>query len=287
MEPPALIVSGDDDPAHPREEMEDLAILSPHTDLEIIPGAGEAVMEDQPAAFVEVVTRWLKRARSRRMTTDEEALERGEATMWPAPDDLREPAVGTMPTTRAEPLEHASTSTGEPTTLPTDEPDMPVTTSDPPAPDASAASEAAHPDVENEDDPAPLPPSEAAIPPSPAVEPVTPAEAITPAGPTVSEPIGTRTEEIPTSDAVPAPPLTAGWQQTRTEHRGPGNQPRKPGGGNSHRLGKSREHGEGHLAAPSESQEGHADRQSGNRQSGNRHDGTGHRRPGERRHGSS
>ena len=74
LEPPVLLISGDRDLRHPAQEMEDLAVLNPHADLDVIEGAGEAVFEDQPAAFVEAITSWLESARERQSLTTEELL---------------------------------------------------------------------------------------------------------------------------------------------------------------------------------------------------------------------
>ncbi|MBF6590075.1 MAG: alpha/beta fold hydrolase, partial [Ktedonobacterales bacterium] len=114
LEPPALIVSGGDDPGHPREEMEDLAILSPHTDLEVIPGAGESVMEDQPAAFAEVVTRWLESGRGRHTLSDEALLppikSAAPSVAERTTSALRESPIKVIPTSQSEILEDAPAS---------------------------------------------------------------------------------------------------------------------------------------------------------------------------------
>ncbi len=65
LEPPVLVVGGTRDPRHLPEEMEDLAILNPHADLDIIEDAGDAAFEDQPAAFVESTRGWLQSKRLR------------------------------------------------------------------------------------------------------------------------------------------------------------------------------------------------------------------------------
>ena len=73
LEPPALIVSGSLDRIHPPTEMEDLAVLNPHADLEVIPDAGELAYRDQPDAFAATVTRWLSTPQTRHLL-DESAL---------------------------------------------------------------------------------------------------------------------------------------------------------------------------------------------------------------------
>lgn len=73
LEPPVLIMSGERDRAHPRVDMEDIAVLNPHADLDVIPGASDVVFEDQPEAFVAAVERWLETPATRH-TLDESAL---------------------------------------------------------------------------------------------------------------------------------------------------------------------------------------------------------------------
>jgi pimeloyl-ACP methyl ester carboxylesterase len=73
LEPPVLIVSGERDRQHPRVDMEDIAILNPHADLEVIPSAADVVFEDQPDLFLAALTRWLETPASRH-TLDESAL---------------------------------------------------------------------------------------------------------------------------------------------------------------------------------------------------------------------
>jgi pimeloyl-ACP methyl ester carboxylesterase len=59
LRPPVLIISGDEDPRRPVEMMEELAILNPHADLDVLTSAGEAVFEDQPTMFAEALLDWL------------------------------------------------------------------------------------------------------------------------------------------------------------------------------------------------------------------------------------
>ncbi len=73
LEPPLLLISGEHDPRRPREAMEDLAVLNPHADLDVIARAGELVFEDQPGAFVAAVTSW-RGTPADRHVLDESAL---------------------------------------------------------------------------------------------------------------------------------------------------------------------------------------------------------------------
>jgi pimeloyl-ACP methyl ester carboxylesterase len=59
LEQPSLIISGEDDPRHLPEEMEDLAVLNPRADLDILPGIGAAILEERPNEFLHFVDRWL------------------------------------------------------------------------------------------------------------------------------------------------------------------------------------------------------------------------------------
>lgn len=83
LEPPVLIISGERDRAHPRVDMEDVAVLNPHADLDVIPGAADVVFEDQPEAFVASVERWLATPASRHVL-DESALLYPPSTGGPA-----------------------------------------------------------------------------------------------------------------------------------------------------------------------------------------------------------
>jgi pimeloyl-ACP methyl ester carboxylesterase len=59
LEQPSLIISGEDDPFHPPEEMEDLAILNPRADLDILPDAGTAVLAEHPGDVLHQLAIWL------------------------------------------------------------------------------------------------------------------------------------------------------------------------------------------------------------------------------------
>ncbi len=94
LEPPVLIISGERDPRRAREAMEDLAVLNPRADLDVIPGAGEAVFEDRPDAFMGAIQQWL-RAPTGRNLLDESALLPSLDTPEPSePAEPTEPVVG-------------------------------------------------------------------------------------------------------------------------------------------------------------------------------------------------
>ncbi|HSJ40864.1 MAG TPA: alpha/beta fold hydrolase, partial [Xanthobacteraceae bacterium] len=45
LQPPVLLISGGEDHEHSPEAMEDLAVLNPHADLDVLPGAGDTAFE--------------------------------------------------------------------------------------------------------------------------------------------------------------------------------------------------------------------------------------------------
>ena len=92
LEPPVLIISGERDPRRTREAMEDLAVLNPRADLDVIPGAGAAVFEDQPETFVGAVQQWLSAPAGRNLL-DESALLPPLDTLAAASEPT-EPTVG-------------------------------------------------------------------------------------------------------------------------------------------------------------------------------------------------
>jgi pimeloyl-ACP methyl ester carboxylesterase len=213
MAPPALIVSGGDDPTHPREDMEDLAILSPHTDLEVLPGAGAAVMEDQPAAFVEIVTRWLEQEQAPQVMREARVLPLGDVPTGSPPTDPTAPRIEAATASGAEPLEDAPTDPGVP------------------------------PTSEIRDDP----PSSLPLPDDPAFSTETAAQAQAVA---TSEPEATATmppltveeETGVVGDSTQAPGAEGLQAQTGTSDRGSASRPRNPGRRNSRPLDRAREH---------------------------------------------
>jgi pimeloyl-ACP methyl ester carboxylesterase len=299
MEPPALIVSGADDPSHPREDMEDLAILSPHTDLEVIPGAGASVVEDQPAAFTEVVTRWLKSERQRQVARDEALLPRLDS---PAPSQSVPPDQADAEL-REAPLEVKSATRDELTEQAPEVTPPPKATSDRPASEADAASEAparpasedtvigsAMPVPEVEQSPTATAPQVTPAPPpsGPMTEPLTAMP--TPDHP--AEPQATE-DETPTAKApaqppparrsAATPPVTppsgeapdAADQPPPRSYRSAPTQPRNP----TSRNGRPRQ-------APSSGTSGEGRSASDRQGNGTGHEGggrNGHRRHGERR----
>jgi hypothetical protein len=60
LEQPSLIICGEDDPHHPPEEMEDLAILNPRADLDVLPGVGTTVLEENPGDVLHLIDLWVK-----------------------------------------------------------------------------------------------------------------------------------------------------------------------------------------------------------------------------------
>jgi hypothetical protein len=68
VQPPLLLLAGDRDVRRPRDIMEDLAILNPYAELEIIPAAGASVFEDQPLRFLAAFNAWVERPTIRQRT---------------------------------------------------------------------------------------------------------------------------------------------------------------------------------------------------------------------------
>ena len=87
LEPPVLLISGDEDPTHPVDAMEELAILNPHADLDVLASAGDAVFEDQPALFTEALTDWLASASARQQPQVEEYQPVFQEAAIPAPTE--------------------------------------------------------------------------------------------------------------------------------------------------------------------------------------------------------
>lgn len=95
LEPPVLIISGERDPRRAREAMEDLAVLNPRADLDVIHGAGEAVFEDRPEAFVGAIQHWLNAPVGRNPLDEKSALLPPLDTPEPSePVESAEPVVG-------------------------------------------------------------------------------------------------------------------------------------------------------------------------------------------------
>jgi pimeloyl-ACP methyl ester carboxylesterase len=95
IQPPLLFVAGERDTRRPRGIMEELAILNPYAELEIIPAAGASVCEDQPLRFLATLSAWIARPAARqrphatRLTPGEaRAAQRGGAEENAAPEDV-------------------------------------------------------------------------------------------------------------------------------------------------------------------------------------------------------
>ena len=109
LEPPVLLISGDEDPGRPVEAMEELAVLNSHADLDVLASAGDAVFEDQPALFTEALTDWLASAPARQQPQVEEHTPDFQETAIPAPAEPL-PDVVALPETalpETSDIEHA------------------------------------------------------------------------------------------------------------------------------------------------------------------------------------
>jgi pimeloyl-ACP methyl ester carboxylesterase len=69
VQPPLLLLAGERDARRPRDMMEDLAILNPYAELEIIPAAGASLFEDQPLRFLAAFNAWVERPTIRQRAT--------------------------------------------------------------------------------------------------------------------------------------------------------------------------------------------------------------------------
>jgi len=94
IQPPLLFVAGERDTRRPRGIMEELAILNPYAELEIIPAAGASVCEDQPLRFLATLSAWIARPAARqrpyatRLTPGEaRTAQRGGVEENAAPED--------------------------------------------------------------------------------------------------------------------------------------------------------------------------------------------------------
>ena len=147
LQPPILVLSGDEDPAHPVEMMEDLAVLNPHADLDVLSSAGEAVFEDQPAMFTEALLDWLATPQARQMPQVEEehpALDAEETTPAPTADEAvaAEAAEAVDSANPADSAEIAAPTDTADTVVPVETPGASTTPDTPDAPDAPGSAPA-------------------------------------------------------------------------------------------------------------------------------------------------
>lgn len=104
LEQPVLVVAGELDHVQTRQAIEDLAELNPSSQLDFILNAGDAVHEDQPAAFVERVNTWfLTPHTAQRPETLASATMTAAAARPPAIGTQAPPMTGAAPTVSGEP----------------------------------------------------------------------------------------------------------------------------------------------------------------------------------------
>jgi pimeloyl-ACP methyl ester carboxylesterase len=168
-QPPLLLLAGERDPHRPRSMMEDLAILNPYAELEIIPAAGASVFEDQPLRFLATFNAWVERPTIRQRAvatqltpTEARAVQQGVVSGAAAPDDgpavPPKPGVPDLPKEPEEPelLQGPATrETPEELVIPEVKPEISPELASPPevapeptpkrGPDATAASTAMAP----------------------------------------------------------------------------------------------------------------------------------------------
>ncbi len=150
LQPPILVLSGDEDPTHSVDMMEDLAVLNPHADLDVLTSAGEAIFEDQPAMFTEALLDWLATPQSRQLPqveekhpvleaeglatrADEAVAREPEAPAVATTGETTETAESTEAAGLAETAETAETDTVDTpeASAPSDSSDSPESASDP------------------------------------------------------------------------------------------------------------------------------------------------------------
>ncbi|HKW23170.1 MAG TPA: alpha/beta fold hydrolase, partial [Ktedonobacterales bacterium] len=155
LQPPILVLSGDEDPAHPVEMMEDLAVLNPHADLDVLTSAGEAVFEDQPAMFTEALLDWLATPQTRQLpqveekhpaleaeetasapTTDAAAAQEPEAPIGAATTEMTDSTDAANPADSTEPAEPVDTAD---TVVPVETPGTSATPKEPDEPASAPA----------------------------------------------------------------------------------------------------------------------------------------------------
>lgn len=84
LEQPSLIISGEADPRHSPDEMEDLAILNPRSDLDILPGVGAGLLEDHPNDLLYPVSHWLTIEINRGGSEEPSPIESGSTSEVPS-----------------------------------------------------------------------------------------------------------------------------------------------------------------------------------------------------------
>lgn len=70
LEPPVLILAGEQDRRHPPVDLEDIAVLNPYAELVVIAGAGDPINENRPEPVVNALTSWLAAPRDRHAADD-------------------------------------------------------------------------------------------------------------------------------------------------------------------------------------------------------------------------
>ena len=100
LQPPVLVLGGEQDRRRPRVDLEDISVLNPYAELELIPGAGDPIYEDRPEPVLSALTTWLAAPREHHppaedallLPSDDSALADDTATPpreWPAAADTQ------------------------------------------------------------------------------------------------------------------------------------------------------------------------------------------------------
>ncbi|MGH2484706.1 MAG: alpha/beta fold hydrolase, partial [Ktedonobacterales bacterium] len=130
LQPPVLVLGGDQDHRRPRVDLEDISVLNPYAELELIPGAGDPIYDDRHEPVLAALTTWLATPREHHAPTEDALLlpsDDGETAPATADDDTwpqREQAPSAASTEPAETvvsggIEHAD-SDSTPIVMPTE-----------------------------------------------------------------------------------------------------------------------------------------------------------------------
>lgn len=137
LQPPVLVLGGEQDRRRPRVDLEDVSVLNPYAELEFIPGAGDPIYEDRPEPVLAALTTWLAAPREHHApaedalllpSDDDEPLEKADDDMLATADDdtwpgraQRAPMAGDRPAESVVSggIEHADDD-GTPIVLPTE-----------------------------------------------------------------------------------------------------------------------------------------------------------------------
>jgi hypothetical protein len=137
LQPPVLVLGGEQDRRRPPVDLEDVSVLNPYAELEFIPGAGDPIYEDRPESVLAALTSWLAAPREHHApaedalllpsdddqppaTADEDTLATADDDTWPGRAQTA-PMAGERPAENivSGGIEHADDD-GTPIVMPTE-----------------------------------------------------------------------------------------------------------------------------------------------------------------------